>query len=303
MIGPAQIVQALGGVFRGNKARCRCPVTPHSSDKTPFAVAATRDGRPLVKCWAGCTQDEVITALRAMGLWGATHTTDPSYPAYATIAHDRTSFDADDRAARDEAETIWLGAKPAKGTAVEAYLRTRGIRVPIPDEIRFSPHLRHSQARRRFPAMVARIANDRGFCAVQRTYLDLEKPRKADVSPAKMTRGPMDDGAVRLRMPSSDTLGLAEGIETALSASQLYSMPVWAVCGVHRLSKVKIPKGIRFIHIFGDPGDVGRKYAFASADEYERKGYHVEIYFPAAHFRAAEKADYNDVLQSGAARA
>lgn len=303
MISPNDIVRALGGRWTGKKARCRCPVTVHSSDKTPLAVAATRDGRPLVKCWAGCSQEEVISALRSLGLWAGGHTIDPSYPAYATMPHDRAVFDSDDRKARDEAEAIWIAAKPIEGTQAEAYLKARGIRNSRTVELRFAPHLRHTPANRRFPAMVARISDNRGFCAVQRTFLDESgSPKKAEVKPAKMTRGPMGNGAVRLRSVTGDVLGLAEGIETALSAAQLYSMPVWATLSAMRLNQIEIPEGVRFLHVFGDPGEVGRKEAFKAADEYELKGYHVEVYFPEAHFRAREGKDFNDVVREGAPR-
>lgn len=297
----AEIVGHLGGRWNGKRTRCRCPVTPHSSDKTPMAVSQTKDGRVLVYCHAGCDQRTVIAALQVMGLWGDGEITmDPSYPGFLTTRHDG-SDSQDERKSREYAQSLWDGARDASESPVRDYLRSRGIRLPVSPQLRYAPRLKHGPTGHSFRGMLAKISDDHGFCAVQRTFLDLNEPKKALVKPNKMTKGPMGRGAVRLRMPA-DTLGLAEGIETALSASQLYAMPVWATLSATRLSKIEIPKTVRFLHIFGDSGEVGQREAFAAADEYERQGLHVEIVFPAAHFKAAEKADFNSVITEGAQR-
>lgn len=302
----AEIVGHLGGKWRGRKGRCRCPVTTHSSDSKPLAVTQTENGQVLVKCFAGCDQNTVVAALRLQGLWGdGEPVMHPLYPGYVTTKQD-TSRSADDRRMREYAQSIWDAAKPAKGSPVEAYLRARGIRLPVSDQLRYAPRLKHTEANQTFPAMIARVADDRGFCAIQRTYLDPQQPAKAtlpDGMKAKLSLAALDHGAVRLREPKGDTLGLAEGIETALSAAQMYALPVWATLSAMRLRQIDIPASIKILHLFADPGDVGRKEAFRAADEYEAKGYHTEIYFPAAHFRSGANDDFNSVLQAGAMRA
>lgn len=298
----AEIVGHLGGRWNGKRARCRCPVTPHSSDPMPLAVSQTRDGRVLVYCHANCDQRTVIEALKVMGLWGDGEITmDPSYPGYFTTRHDG-SDSQEDRKSREYAQSLWDAARDGRGTAVEEYLRARGIKLPVSQQVRYAPRLKHGPAGQSFRAMIARISDDRGFCAVQRTFLAIDQARKADVKPNKMTKGPMGRGAVRLRMPA-DVLGIAEGIETALSASQIYAMPVWATLSANRLGKIDIPETVRFLHIFGDSGEVGQREAFAAADVYEARGLHVEIVFPAAHFKAADKADFNSIITESAQRA
>jgi DNA primase len=204
-------------------------------------------------------------------------------------------------ASRRRALEIWDAAAPAQGTAVADYLAARGI-VPPPaywSELRYAPRLLHAPSKRYFGAMVARISDERGFCAIQRTYLD--GVQKADVMPAKMTKGPMEGGAVRLRAPD-ETLGIAEGIETALSARQIYSMPVWAALACVRLAHVEIPPCVKFLCIFGDPDKAGRAEAFAAADVHERAGLRVEVLFPESDFAVAGKDDFNTILKQGAAR-
>ena len=42
---------------------------PAHDDRNPSLSVSDGNGKILVKCWAGCTQEEVIGALRNMGLW------------------------------------------------------------------------------------------------------------------------------------------------------------------------------------------------------------------------------------------
>ena len=42
---------------------------PAHDDRNPSLSVSDKNGKILVRCWAGCTQDEVIGALRGMGLW------------------------------------------------------------------------------------------------------------------------------------------------------------------------------------------------------------------------------------------
>lgn len=58
----AQIVEALGG--RGDKARC-----PAHDDRNASLHVTQRGDRVLVKCFAGCAQDDLLDALRTRGLW------------------------------------------------------------------------------------------------------------------------------------------------------------------------------------------------------------------------------------------
>ncbi len=257
-------------------------------------MSETPDRRVLVHCFSGCAQRDVIDALRKLGLWGDTPLSrdDATNPFALTTRRDDAARNS--RLGRtNEALAIWDRCRPAKGTPVEAYLRARGIKIPIPDDIRYHPELYYSPTREKFPAMVAKISDNSGFCAVQRTYLDRKEPKKAPVPSPKRTKGAMGGGAVRLR-PSGVMLGLAEGIETALSARQIYSIPTWATLSAVRLSKIDIPPGVEHITIFADSGDVGRNEAFKAADTYEEQGFKTEVIMPAAHF-AGGFDDFNSI--------
>jgi hypothetical protein len=60
------IVGALGGRRSGKGWMVRCPA---HDDRTPSMSVTERDGKVLVNCKAGCSQAEVIAALKALDLW------------------------------------------------------------------------------------------------------------------------------------------------------------------------------------------------------------------------------------------
>ncbi len=46
-----------------------CPVAAHKDQNPSFSITDTNDGRTLVHCFSGCSQEAVIEALREKGLW------------------------------------------------------------------------------------------------------------------------------------------------------------------------------------------------------------------------------------------
>lgn len=73
--------------------------------------------------------------------------------------------------------------------------------------------------------------------AVHRTYLRPDGGGKADIEPAKASKGPIRGGAIMLDSPQPGRpLVIGEGIETSLSAGVLPGVPAWAAiaAGGHR---------------------------------------------------------------------
>jgi hypothetical protein len=89
-----------------------------------------------------------------------------------------------------------------------------------------------------------------------------------------------------------EELGLAEGVETALSAYQLTNVPTWAVLGAERLDRITLPPWVRRVIIFADNDVAGRDAAQAAAGRYGRcDGLEVDVRLP-----PHKGDDWNDVL-------
>ena len=87
-------------------------------------------------------------------------------------------------------------------------------------------------------------------------------------SPKKLMAGSLPDGAcIMLSEFFGGRLGIAEGIETALSASAMFEMPVWAAISSAMLAKWSPPDGCEEVAIFADndPKFGGQAAAFALA--------------------------------------
>ena len=120
---------------------------------------------------------------------------------------------------------------PLAGTAGETYLAGRGLQVPDTPDLLFHPDLTYWDTRTGYPALIAIVRNAAGEqIAIHRTYLAPDGSGKADVPKPRMMLGSVAGGAVRLGdVGEHGVVGLAEGIETALSVMQACpALPVWA---------------------------------------------------------------------------
>jgi len=77
MMTAETIANALGGHQAGCDWMARCPA--HDDHNPSLSIRDAIDGKVLVHCHAGCSQDEVINTLRDMGLW---HEPSPERIAY-----------------------------------------------------------------------------------------------------------------------------------------------------------------------------------------------------------------------------
>jgi putative DNA primase/helicase len=238
----------------------------------------------LLKCFAGCKPGEVLAELMRRGLIdrarhpGRCRTDDaPRANGHDTVAPDPEALD------------IWRDSEPAVGTIIETtYLRrVRGITVPPPESLRYSQQ--PFQNRIALPAMVAAVqAPDRTLIAVQITYVDRKTFRRFERSNV----GALGQGAVRLAA-ATETLGLAEGVETALAAMQIHRVPVWATLGATRMGSIILPDTVRELIIFGDNGGPGRDAAEHAMKAHASDGRRVAPCFPPIQFK-----DWAEVLVS-----
>ena len=178
------------------------------------------------------------------------------------------------------------------------YLAWRGLRLyDLPENIRLHPGLSYRDGDGNitgsFPAMLARVTAANGeSVSMHRTYL--QDGRKAPVEkPKKLMEGlPITGAAIRLS-PVSEVLGIAEGIETALAAAELFEVPVWSCISAQGVESFEPPTGVKEVLIFGDndKNHAGQKAAEAAAHRLYLKGFKVEVCIPPT------VGDWLDVLQ------
>ena len=204
-----------------------------------------------------------------------------------------------DDAIRKAMNNLWLGAKPIEaGDPVAAYLAGRGIRLDsFPASLRYAERCSYHHEGNRYtthPAMIAMVAGPDGKPAtLHRTYL-AHGGRKADLPkvrmlmPGKIAKG----SAVRLG-PAGSILGIAEGVETALSAHAIYQVPVWAALSAGMLMQWQPPAEADEIWIFGDydANFAGQSAAYALAHRLAHEGKIVKVQMPDV------LGDWNDYLK------
>lgn len=275
------IVEALGGHWTRNGGMCRCPA---HADSTPSLSVRPGAKRLLFHCFAGCETGQVLTALRRLNL-----------PAGGSLTADFQTHDPRCGTLRAAAVQLWSEARPLSASLGDSYLTLRGVSERS-SELRFHPRTPHGRKpfTRFAPALIAAVRDDSGLVGVHRTFLDQTTKRLATLVPAKCALGRLGSGAVRLQ-PAGDVLGLAEGIETALSAAQLFGIPCWATLGTERFRHVALPASVSMLLLFLDRDAGGRR---AEALVRSRLGELVAI---EARYPPRTGDDWNDVLTHEAA--
>jgi putative DNA primase/helicase len=298
-VSAESIARALGEARReGLDWRCPCPVHGGRS----LALKDTLDGRLLIHCFGGCESRAVFDELRASGLLG-------EHPDAFRREADETRRHRRESAAKAEIERIERGICAARdlyrrsvsaaGTLVESYLRSRGITGPIPPALRFLEHCPHRNCHC-YPAMAAPIVNVAGeHVAIHKTFLRPDGG-KADLPKKEQreTRGPMKGGAVRLAPHCANLkLLIGEGIESTLSAMQMFGLPGWAALCAPGLEALDLPDDVRRIAIVADndANMVGQGAALVAWQRWSGEGRSAEILLP-----PNVGQDFNDVLLAGA---
>jgi putative DNA primase/helicase len=272
------IVRRLGGVWSNGRGMCQCPA---HEDRTPSLSVRCGRSALLFKCFAGCTITEILAALRREKL---------VVPEGERRKAERFPPAAD---MRRYAARLWREGRPVSGTPAERYLRNRAVPA-IHDLMRYHPATPLGQGRpvRRLPALLVAVGQPRRMTAVQRIFLQ-PNGRPALLSRTKRALGPLYRDAVQLFEPM-ETLGLAEGVENALSASLLLSIPVWASLGAERFDRIEIPSRIKRLVLLADNDRAGRRAVTKALRSYALPEREIIVLWPAVPFN-----DWNDMLRAG----
>lgn len=163
---------------------------------------------------------------------------------------------------------VWAQARPILvGDAAWLYLvKTRQLPIKtFPRCMRFHPRLAYRQIvvgadgkeENRlvgyFPALLVLVSNPDGSNVnIHRTYITPEGKKAPVEKPKKLMAGlEIKGGAMRI-MPHGDTLGVAEGLESAYGAYALTGIPTWATISSGIMQNFEPPPGVKKLVIFSD---------------------------------------------------
>lgn len=241
------------------------------------------DGIDLARLFLGCDKREALRRIDQVIGAGAM----PQEPAR--------------REPTDEDKIGWAkalyasGQRVTAGDPVDLYMHSRGLgEVPAayPVTMRLARECRYSPTLS-LPAMLMPIQSVKGdLVGVHRTFLN-EGGGRADVRNAKKVLGVMPEGSAIRFSPPQGVLGIAEGIETAMSASAMYGLPVWAAVSSGGLERWVPPAECSEVAIFADHDDSfeGHRAAYSLAKRLRLHDLSVSVHIP------DQVGDWNDVYQ------
>lgn len=188
--------------------------------------------------------------------------------------------------------------RPTKHDPVGKYLERRGVEIPE-FGVFYSPCLAYFEEGKfssNHPAMVCQFRNPgKKLVNYHVTYLT-ESGEKAKVGTVRKFMPPLEPmagGAIMCAKPG-ETLGVAEGLETALSAGLQHQIPVWACGDAGLLEKWQPPEFVKEVIIYGDndANFAGHAAAYKLAHRLAVKGLCVAVSIP-----PAIGTDWNDYQQ------
>ncbi len=181
---------------------------------------------------------------------------------------------------RERLRKIWRESMPlldSKARAVRTYLESRALGYVLknpPTVLRAHPGLAYWDDGKNLGSYRAMIAIFHGATGqpvtLHATYLRSDGCAKANVpSPKKIlglpVSGSTKGGSIRLYDPREAVLGIAEGIESALSLHVLQHVPVWAAFCADNLSRTQLPDGLRKLYVGVDIDESGKGEQVAKA--------------------------------------
>lgn len=273
------MVRKLGGKWHGDYAMCRCPA---HADGRPSLRVRVGEKAVLLRCFAGCTSDEIFAAMRRANLVPPTD-------------HDAGQRQDGKGDFNKLALSIWRHAIPFTGSLADRYLRSRAI-IPEGVSARFDAKSQFGsgEAKAYAPALIVPIEDDTGVIAIHRTFLRPDGLGKADVEEPKRMLGNPGAGAVRWGgIPRDGTLRLAEGVEDAASVMNMLEPGtfVWSVLGIERYQAITIPESIHQIVIYSQHGVEASRAVTRATPHLTANGRRLLVKQP------PHAGDWNDLLR------
>jgi putative DNA primase/helicase len=280
------IARRLGAQRQGHNWRCGCPLCGYG-----LSLAIGEDDQLLAHCFGGCESYAILTALIPFGLLDDDDDTgDVEHQHRAPVS--KRSADDDLKRTR-KARQIYEGLPPTSGTLITPYLRSRAITLEVPANLRYGtcPH----RNQRYYPAMAAPVVDiNGGQTGVHLTFLRADRSAKIDLPKdlQRETRGVISGGVIRLMPYEPDReLIIGEGVESTLSAMEIFDLPGWSAVYAGGLKTLELPPTVQRIVIAADNDLAGQQSALTAYQRWAGEGRDVCIKCP-----PIAGDDFNNVL-------
>jgi hypothetical protein len=189
---------------------------------------------------------------------------------------------------------LWNSTLELSGVALQ-YLASRHCAVPPADtHLRWHPLLKHPSGHVG-PALVALVTHihSREYLSLHRTWITAMGKANLETPRLSLANHSLREGVIRLYPDDwvTNWLGVAEGIETALSLAWAYQ-PVWATIDSGHLAKFPVLIGVGDLVIAQDKDLAGVAAATSCANRWVGAGRRVLV-------TNQIENDLNDVLTEG----
>ena len=195
-----------------------------------------------------------------------------------------------------------------ENTPVQTYLNNRGITLMPEFGVRFSKAEFDNDSNISYQTMYAIATDDHNrIIYAHKTYL--ENGKKADVERNKKlftmndnrvtcdTCGNESAQSCAIRLCNyGEELGISEGIETALSATMMYSVPCWSTMNTAIMKVFKAPRGVKHLIIFADNDSHGAGMAAAMACGNKNINANNDVEKVSIRWNVEYSIDFNDML-------
>jgi putative DNA primase/helicase len=246
--------------------RLPCPECHRGDRDRALAVRLGDDGAVVWHChrcgWAGRESDEHTIARPPR------------------IAQEPRKTERPTRELSAWGANLWRAAMPLAGPAL-AYLRARSCVIPpATGHLRYLPSLSHPCGRSG-PALLALVTDAVSGepISLHRTWIRPDGSKAPFDPPRLLLKDHSKTGGVIRLWPSEDVctgLGVAEGIETALSLAHGYT-PVWALIDAGNLAEFPPLDGVGSLVIAADNDEAGRRAAERCTERWISAGRGVRV--------------------------
>lgn len=280
------------GKWRGILASCGIPDTALRDKHGPCPMCGGRDrfrfdnkdGKGTFYC-NHCGAGDGWDFLMKFRGWSFAEAADEVRAIVGRVRQEAPRPELTEEQRRERLRALWRDSMPVRsGDVVDRYFHSRGMgELQYPDSLRVCDRCWFS-GEKYYPAMLGVVSDADGQpVTLHRTWLAPDGSGKAPEEEARrIMPGRIPDGAAIRLGEAGHRLGIAEGIETAIAAMQMYDLAVWAAVSSTMMQKWEPPACVEEVTIFADNDEKfgGQKAAYTLAHRLAVKGLEVIVKVP-----------------------